>query len=338
MSGGVDSSYAAALLLEQGFPVEGITMKLTPGVCCDIGSAQQVCRQLDIPHRIVDMQQQFALDVVRNFVDEYRSGRTPNPCIRCNDIIKFRALLTYAIDNGFAYLATGHYARRERDDRSGRFTLKAGIDPEKDQSYFLYRLTQDQLGRVLFPLGGMRKTDVKQHARELQLPAASRAESQEICFVPDNDYRAFLKQHAPDVLSRGEIVMQDGTVVGKHEGIAFYTVGQRRGLGVASGGRLYVIKVDPRTRRVVLGQREDLETDHCLISEPRFLPFDRLDAAMAVSVKVRYRAAAVKAVITPGDGELVSVSFGSPVSGVTPGQAAVFYNGDTVVGGGIIER
>jgi tRNA-specific 2-thiouridylase len=338
MSGGVDSSFAASLLLEQGFAVEGVTMKLTAGICCDIGAAQQVCHHLSIPHRIVDMQQVFEQDVVRNFVDEYRSGRTPNPCIRCNDSIKFQALLAYAKEEGFAYLATGHYARREHDDRSGRFALKTGTDPKKDQSYFLYRLTQDQLGRVLFPLGGLRKSDVKRRARELRLPAATRPESQEICFVPDNDYRSFLKEHAPDVLRQGEIVMTDGTVVGKHEGIAFYTVGQRRGLGVASEGRLYVIKVDPLTSRVVLGQRKDLETSHCMVSEPHFLAFDRLDAARSVGVRVRYRAAAVKAVIAPGDGKLVSVSFSSPVTGVTPGQAAVFYDGDTVIGGGIIER
>ena len=338
MSGGVDSSLAAALLIDQGYAVEGVTMKLTAGICCDIASAQQVCRHLSIPHRTLDMQAVFESSVVRNFVDEYRAGRTPNPCIRCNEVVKFQALLAYARENGFSLLATGHYARRDHDASGAQFILRTGIDPAKDQSYFLYRLTQDQLGQVLFPLGGMRKTEVKRRAHELGLPAAGRPESQEICFVPDNDYRSFLTEHAPDVLRKGEIVMSDGTVVGRHDGIAFFTVGQRRGLGVAAGGRLYVVRVDPQDNRVVLGQRRELETRQCVVTEPRFLTFDRLQAPMTVDVKVRYRALAVKAVIEPADAGRVTVLFQAPVMGATPGQAAVFYDGDIVVGGGIIEQ
>ena len=207
MSGGVDSSVTAALLLQQGMDVEGVTMKLTAGLCCDIGSAQAVCRHLGIPHRMIDAQQEFfRTTLIRTSLPNTASGRTPNPCIRCNDLIKFQLLLAYARENGFDYLATGHYARIEQDPAASRFLLKKGIDEGKDQSYFLYRLTQDQLRRVLFPLGDMRKTEVRELARrELGLPAAERPESQEICFVPDNDYRAFLKEHAPETLRPGEI-------------------------------------------------------------------------------------------------------------------------------------
>jgi tRNA-specific 2-thiouridylase len=337
MSGGVDSSFTAALLLQQGYPVEGVTMKLSPGVCCDIASAQSVCAHLSIPHRIVDMQREFEDRVVRGFIEEYRAGRTPNPCIRCNDVIKFQFLLAYARANGFELLATGHYARVDSDPASLRYRLRTGADADKDQSYFLYRLTQEQLAHVLFPLGGMFKRDVRRQAREMRLPAAERPESQDICFVPDNDYRAFLKEYAPDVLRRGEIVMADGSVVGEHEGVAFYTVGQRRGLGVSAGGRLYVVRIEPQKNRVVLGQRGDLETTSLIVSDPRFLPFDRLEAPLSVGVKVRYRSVLQPATIRSANGSRISVIFERPVAGVTPGQAAVFYDKDEVVGGGTIE-
>jgi len=338
MSGGVDSSFAAALLLQQGHKVEGVTMKLSAGVCCDIASAQAVCAHLGIAHRIIDMQREFERGVVSNFISEYRTGRTPNPCIRCNDIIKFQALLAHARDNGFDFLATGHYARIEHDSAASRYLLKTGIDAGKDQSYFLYRLTQDQLGHILFPVGRMHKQEVRSRAREMNLPAAERPESQEICFVPDNNYRAFLREHAPDVLRHGEITMIDGTVVGRHEGVAFYTIGQRRGLGVAAGGRLYVVRIDPRHNRVVLGQRRDLETSSLQVSDANFLPLDRLEKPLAVEVKVRYRSSLQAATILPADSDRVAVAFDHPVTGVTRGQAAVFYAGDIVVGGGTIER
>ncbi len=337
MSGGVDSSLTAALLQQQGCTVEGVTMKLSAGVCCDIASAQAVCAHLGISHRIIDMQREFEHGVVKNFISEYRAGRTPNPCIRCNDIIKFQVLLSFARKNGFDLLATGHYARVEHDPAAARYLLKKGTDAGKDQSYFLYRLTQDQLGSVLFPLGGMLKRDVRDRSRALNLPAAERPESQEICFVPDSDYRAFLKERAPDVLKRGEITMTDGTVVGRHEGVAFYTIGQRRGLGVASGGRLYVVRIEPHHNRVVLGQRRDLETSSLQVSDTIFLPFDRLEEPLTVEVKVRYRSTLQRATIQPADSGRVAVAFDHPVAGVTPGQAAVFYDGDTVVGGGTIE-
>jgi tRNA-specific 2-thiouridylase len=337
MSGGVDSSLAAALLQEAGFFVEGVTMKLTAGVCCDIASAQAVSRHLGIPHRTIDLQQEFERSVVANFIEEYGRGRTPNPCIRCNDIIKFGRLLSYARAAGFDFLATGHYARVEADAASGRCLLKKGSDADKDQSYFLYRLTQDQLRQVLFPLGERRKSEVRRLAADRRLPAAKRPESQEICFVPDNDYRSFLKERAPEGLTEGDMVMHDGSVVGRHEGIAFYTVGQRRGLGLSAGERLYVVRIDADANRVVLGRKRELETGEMVVGSLHFPHAHPLDSPCRSEVKVRYRSALVPATLHPADTDRVRVVFDRPAAGVTPGQAAVFYDGDTVIGGGIIE-
>ncbi len=338
MSGGVDSSVTAALLQEQGYDVEGVTMKLTVGLCCDIGSAQAVCHHLGIMHHIIDAQAEFAQGVVQNFVSEYRSGRTPNPCIKCNDIIKFRMLLDYARSNGFDLLATGHYARIAQDQAISRVLLKKGTDSDKDQSYFLYRLTQEQMQSILFPLGAIRKGDVRKLARERVLPAAERPESQEICFVQDNNYRSFLKEHAPETLRPGDVVMTDGKVVGRHNGIAFFTVGQRRKLGVAAGVRLYVVKIEPKTNRVVVGKLSELQTEKMAVSCLNFIPFDELRMPMNVTVKIRYRSPFVPAAIEPAGAGRILVVFNKAVTGVCPGQAAVFYDGDVVVGGGIIER
>ncbi len=337
MSGGVDSSVTAAVLLKEGMAVEGVTMKLTAGVCCDIASAQAVCQHLGIPHRIIDAQAQFSGHVIRDFISEYRRGRTPNPCIKCNDLVKFQLLLEYARSNGFDFLATGHYARIEQDAAS-RFLLKKGSDPAKDQSYFLYRLNQDQMHHILFPLGSLRKTEVRKIARELALPAAERPESQEICFVPGNNYRSFLKESAPETLRPGNIVMIDGTVVGKHDGIAFFTIGQRRKLRVAAGERLYVVRVEPESNRVVLGKQSDLETRELVVTEPNLITVNELLESMCVTVKIRYRSPFAPAVIEPFTPGRIRARFEHPVTGVCPGQAAVFYDGDTVVGGGTIEK
>ncbi len=336
MSGGVDSSVTAAMLLKQGMAVEGITMKLTAGLCCDIASAQAVCSQLGIPHRLINAEKEFSENIIRDFISEYRQGRTPNPCIKCNDLVKFRLLLDYAVSNGFYYLATGHYARVEYDPAKSRFLLKKGADHGKDQSYFLYRLTQPQLKHVLFPLGDMYKTAVRAMAKELSLPSAERPESQEICFVLDNNYRSFLKEHAPDAVQQGEMVLTDGTVVGRHEGIAFFTVGQRRKLGVAAGERLYVIRVEPDTNRVVLGKQTDLATGEFTVSDPNLIAAGRLSKPLNVTVKIRYRSPYAAAVIEPSGPGKILVRFEQSVAGVCPGQAAVFYDGDVVVGGGII--
>lgn len=336
MSGGVDSSVTAALLLKQGVTVEGVTMKLTAGICCDIASAHAVCRHLGVPHRVIDAQADFSRAVVVNFISEYGMGRTPNPCIQCNDLIKFEMLLGYARTQGFDCLATGHYARIEQKN-SSRFLLRKGADPAKDQSYFLYRLTPQQMRHLLFPLGGLLKTDVRRVARELSLPAAERPESQEICFVPDNNYRSFLKEHAPETLRPGDIVLTDGTPVGRHDGVAFFTVGQRRKLGIAAGERLYVVRVEPESNRVVLGKRTDLETRELIVSNPNLSAIDRLSEPMAVTVKIRYRSPFAPATIEETRPGRILVRFEHPVTGVCPGQAAVFYDGDTVIGGGTIQ-
>jgi tRNA-specific 2-thiouridylase len=335
MSGGVDSSAAAAILKKQGWEVEGVTMKLAAGLCCDIGSAQEVCRQLKIPHHMIDAQAGFSRDIVGNFIAEYRKGRTPNPCIKCNELIKFNLLLGYARSNGFDHLATGHYARIEKS-ASSRYLLKRGVDEGKDQSYFLYRMTQDQMKSVLFPVGGMQKAEVRALARERGLSAAERPESQEICFVPGDDYRSFLREHAPGTLRPGELVLTDGTIVGRHDGIAFFTVGQRRRLGVAAGERLYVVRIEPDTNRVVLGRLSELETREMAVSDMNYIPFPELGSALRVLVKIRYRSPFVPATIEPS-GIAVRVVFEEAVKGVCPGQAAVFYDGDTVIGGGTIE-
>jgi tRNA-uridine 2-sulfurtransferase len=327
---------AAALLQQQGFKVEGVTMKLTAGLCCDIGSAQAVCHHLGIPHRLIDAQAEFSRNIINDFVAEYRQGRTPNPCIKCNDLVKFPLLLDVARVNGFDFLATGHYARIEQDHPRFRAVLKKGVDEHKDQSYFLYRLTQDQLKNVLFPLGTMLKTDVRSLASTLNLPAAERPESQEICFVPDNDYRSFLKEFAPDTLRPGEIVLSDGSVVGRHEGIAFFTIGQRRHLGVAAAERLYVVRIDQDRNRVVLGRSVDLQTKEMMVSNTSFILPDDLRLPMKVTVKIRYRSPVIPATIESADFEKVKVVFTQPARGVCPGQAAVFYEAETVVGGGAI--
>jgi len=337
MSGGVDSSMTAALLQQQGHDVEGVTLKLTAGVCCDIGSAQAVCEKLGVPHRMIDAQTEFSQQIINEFIAEYRRGRTPNPCIACNDLIKFHLLLAFARSQGFSHLATGHYARIEQDPRTSLFLLKQGVDDTKDQSYFLYRLTQDHMQGVLFPLGGMKKSNVRVLARDLGLPAAERPESQEICFVADNDYRAFLKEHAPETVKPGQMVLTNGTIVGSHEGIAFFTVGQRRHLGVAAGERLYVVRIEPDKNRVVLGKQSELLIRELIVSNPSFVVPDSFQSSMRVLVKVRYRSALVWAMIELAEGDRVHVAFEQPVAGVSPGQAAVFYDGDTVVGGGIIE-
>jgi tRNA-specific 2-thiouridylase len=336
MSGGVDSSVTAALLQQQGREVEGVTMKLTAGVCCDIGSAQAVCNHLGIPHRMIDAQAEFSRHIIQDFISEYHCGRTPNPCIKCNDLVKFRLLLHYARTNDFDFLATGHYARIEFLEARSRYLLKKGIDEGKDQSYFLYRLTQDQMRNLLFPLGNLHKTAVRALARELHLPAAERPESQEICFVPDNDYRSFLKEHAPETMTPGEMVLMDGSVIGKHEGIAFFTVGQRRHLGVAAGERLYVVRIEPDTNRVVLGKNSELQTNAMIVTDLSFILPEDFHPPLNVSVKIRYRAPFVPATVEYAGADRLRVQFEQPVKGVCPGQAAVFYDGDRVVGGGVI--
>ena len=343
MSGGVDSSVAAALLTREGHDVTGVTLKLWDGEdspdaawqdrsCCKVGIAKHVTDVLDIPHRVVDMRDRFRERVVDDFLDGYANGVTPNPCIRCNESVKFTGLLRYAEEHGFDQVATGHYARIERTGW-GAYRLLKGVDPNKDQSYFLYRIPQSDLRRIRLPLGAMRKPNVMDIARSLGLPADEIAESQEICFV-GGDYRDFLKEERPDALEAGDIVDTNGNVLGQHGGVALHTIGQRRGLNVALGKRAYVVATDPATRQVVVGGPDDLLSDGISATQiNRLAPLDHPH----VSVKIRYRSAPVPATATVEDDRL-TVTFDTPQRAVTPGQSVVLYQGDMVLGGGIIDH
>jgi len=338
MSGGVDSSVAAALLKEEGHDVFGVTMSLfgdeTEGTAVE--AAAGVCTALGIEHTVLDMRQSFMKAVIGNFIDEYAAGRTPNPCVRCNERIKFGQLMKLIEVMGAARLATGHYARVLIDGASEKYALLTALDEHKDQSYFLYRLTQKQLKHIVFPVGEMTKDEVRQRAAGLGLPNAQRDESQEVCFIPGNDYREFLKREWPALIEPGEFVDKDGNTLGMHEGIAFYTIGQRRGLNVSSSdGRLYVIKRDPLTRRITLGSEEELAADSATLADVTYVSDEQPEGPFDAGVKIRYRTPQVRAKVLP-DGSAARVEFKEAVTGISPGQSAVFYQGDRVLGGGVI--
>ena len=349
MSGGVDSSAAAALLLAQGHEVIGITLKLWPqdclsraeDKCCGpqaVSDARAVCQRLGIPFYLVDEAEAFQQEVIAYFAAEYRAGRTPNPCVMCNDKLKFGTLLTQARKLGGTHVATGHYARVEQDASSGRWLLKRGRDPRRDQSYFLFSLRQEQLGHTLFPLGELLKTETRDHAREHRLKTAEKEESMEICFVPDNDYGGFLKQAGLVAPHAGEIVDLDGRVLGHHEGIEFFTIGQRRGLRIAVPAPLYVLDLDPARNRVVVGPPAELQRSEFTLSRCNWIPFEAPPGPVEALVKIRYNHPGTPAVITPLPGRRARVELSEPQRAITPGQASVCYQDDVVLGGGWIER
>ncbi len=351
MSGGVDSSVAAALLKRAGHDVTGVTMRLvdlpaeicrSEGLrsCCGrraVEDAHRVALSLKIPHFVADMRAPFEKLVVADFCREYARGRTPNPCVLCNRFIKFDLLLEKAGELGADLLATGHYARIERDARHGGFLLKKGLDAAKDQSYFLYAMTQAQLARVLLPLGGRTKAEVRRIAKRMGLAVADKSESQEICFVPDDDYPGFLKGRIPEAFRPGPLVDPDGRILGEHAGIAHFTVGQRRGLGVASARRLYVVSVDAASNTVVAGPDEALRAVGLLASGVSYVSGVRPDGPFKARVKIRYRHKEAEACVTPIGATGARVLFASPQRAVAPGQSIVFYRRSTVLGGGIIE-
>ncbi len=359
MSGGVDSSTAAALLCRQGYDVIGLTMQLwnqrrLPELesgdsasrrCCmldDAYDAHYVAERLGIRHHIVNLERHFEDRVVRPFVAEYLAGRTPIPCALCNSHLKFDRLLELAAAHGAARIATGHYARIARDQASGRWLLMRGADAAKDQSYFLFGLTQEQLARSLFPLGGFTKTEVRRLASDLGVPVAGKRESQEICFVPGGDYGAFIdawfrEQGMEPPPLAGEVRSTDGRLLGRHEGVHRYTVGQRKGLGVAAGEPLYVVSTDPATRRVTVGRDHDLFRGACTVRDVNWIAGEPPGAPVRAAVKIRNKHDAAPALVTPLDEGHASVEFDAPQRAVTPGQAAVFYQGDIVLGGGWIE-
>lgn len=350
MSGGVDSAVAAALLKEQGYDVVGVTLNLSPKLddedawerddsCCGLSAsedARRVADRLNIPHYVLNFRDVFAEKVIQNFVDEYRRGRTPNPCVRCNDHIKFGTVLLKARALDAELVATGHYARRDTDPETGRQVLRKAVDPRKDQSYVLYVLTQDELRRTVFPLGGMTKDQTRELARKLNLPVANKPESQDICFVSEKNYGSFLMKLAPDVAQPGPIVHLDGRTLGEHRGIAFYTIGQRRGLGVVGKDPLFVVDLDAATRTVVVGPEDALLDYDLYADEINLVGVGDLSVPRPVKARVRYRMVDSDATVRQTAPDRLHVRFDQPQRAVTPGQAVVCYDGDVVIAGGTI--
>jgi tRNA-uridine 2-sulfurtransferase len=348
MSGGVDSSATAALLLEQGYDVVGITLKLWPQDCVNraedkccgpqaVTDARSVCHKLGIPYYLIDESAEFQKHVIQYFADEYKAGRTPNPCVMCNQNLKFGRLIDRANQLGADFIATGHFARLERRE-DGRVLLRRGRDLRKDQSYFLFSLRQDQLARALFPLGEKTKSDTREVARHCNLKTADKEESMEICFVPDNNYGGFLQQANLVQKTRGEIVDGHGHVLGHHDGIAFYTIGQRKGLGLSSAKPLYVIELDAENNRVVVGDDSALDRDEFTVQNCNWIPWENPPASIEVTAKIRYNHPGTSATVTPLPHGQARVKLHIAQRAVTPGQAAVFYQDDLVVGGGWITR
>ncbi len=350
MSGGVDSSVAAALLSRAGHEVVGVSLQLYDrsgagqmSRCCspaDLIDARRVADRLGFPYYVINREGLFERRVLDDFIREYRAGRTPNPCVHCNADVKFETLAALAADLGAEAVATGHYARVGIDPKTGERHLRRAADPEKDQSYFLFDLSRDQLRLAHFPLGAMRKEEVRRVARSLDLPVADKPDSQDVCFLDQGGYRRFVARRLSErgeAEPAGHVVGPDGRVLGTHDGLSGYTIGQRRGLGVASGTRLYVIGMDPTTRAVRLGPREALAVETLILSGVRIHGEPR-GAAFDCTVQVRYRHAGVPARVTRTGRDTVRVDLRQPVTGVSPGQAAVFYDGDLVLGGGWIER
>ena len=363
MSGGVDSSVAAAILKNQGHEIVGFTMQLwnqrrrlgpdgepQPSRCCsldDVYDARLVAQGLEFPFYVLNMEEEFERAVVRPFVEDYLTGRTPIPCVSCNTKLKFARLVTVARQVGAERVATGHYARVEYNEQSGRYTLLKGRDLSKDQSYFLFEMTQKQLSQAIFPLGDMTKQEVRKAARSLGLETAEKPESQEICFVPDGNYARFVEDYAryemgsedndSQALAPGEIANTDGSVIGEHAGLHRYTIGQRRGIGISSPDPLYVVKIDVPRNQLVVGKRDELYSRSFTATGTNWISIAPPDESARASVRVRYRSAESPATITPEGAGRVRVDFDEPQPAITPGQAAVFYDGDSVVGGGWIE-
>lgn len=332
LSGGVDSTAAAVILQEEGYQVFGVTMIVTGGN--DAAKAAETAAALGIEHYVFDLREAFKAAVIDCFTEAYLAGRTPNPCVVCNPRIKFGALMQRALSLGARYFATGHYARVWKDAVTRRYLLGRGLDTKKDQSYVLYALKQEQLCRLLFPMGARTKKEAREIVRRRGLKTADR-ESQEICFVPEGDYRRLLERVGGSTRP-GPIIDHQGNTIGRHRGLACYTVGQRRGLGLATGYPLYVLAIDPARNAVIVGPESLLYKDRCVVGETNFIPFDRLEEVMTVTIKIRSTALDRPATIVPAGGGRVSVKFTEPERAITPGQAAVFYRDEIVVGGGTI--
>jgi len=353
MSGGVDSSVAALLLKKAGWQVVGATLRLWVDSqsekqagdeargCCSydaVFDARKVAMLLDIPHYVFDMKEEFFEKIVCNFTAEYMNGRTPSPCIECNRTVKFSTLRQKARGLGIDYIATGHYARINHEPDTESYKLLKGIDRQKDQSYMLYILGQEELAATIFPLGDKTKEQVRKIAADNGLNVAYKNESQEICFIPDNDYRSFLKRTCPEVINPGDIVSTSGHKIGRHQGIAFYTVGQRKGLGLPGPQPLYVVSIDPRNNLIIVGNEDELYRAGLIADKLNFVSGIAPRKDLSVEVKIRYRAPAVKALLYPPVGGCSRLFFLEKQKAVTPGQSVVFYRDEEVIGGGIIEE
>ena len=352
MSGGVDSSVTALMMHEEGYEVIGVTMKTwdysdaSGGKritgCCDLDSiadARNMAVSRGFTHIILDIREEFGGKIIGNFTSEYLAGRTPNPCVLCNTFIKWEALLKRANMLDCELIATGHYASVREE--AGRYIVSKGLDPGKDQSYVLWGLTQDSLARTRFPIGRFHKREIRERAVKSGFPElAAKSESYEICFIPDNDYRGFLKRKEPSTfekLAHGKLVGTDGEELGEHDGYPFFTIGQRKGLGIAVGEPLYVTDIRPESNTVVLGRKEDLQRQTMWVRTPNFQKLPALNAPVEAVTKIRYKDKGTPSTLAM-DGERVMVEFHAPVSGIAPGQSAVFYDGDDVIGGGFIDR
>ena len=349
MSGGVDSSVAAYLLKEQGYEVIGVTMQIWQdeeeaakeenGGCCGltaVDDARRVAQALDIPYYVMNFKKEFKCRVIDYFVEEYLQGRTPNPCIACNRYVKWESLLQRSMEIGADYIATGHYARIDQLP-NGRFAIRNSVTAAKDQTYALYNLTQFQLSHTLMPVGDYTKEEIRQIALDRKLPVAHKPDSQEICFVPDQDYASFIDREVPGrVAGPGNFVTKDGKVLGQHKGITHYTVGQRRGLEIAAGHRIFVTEIRPETNEVVLGENEDTFTDTVICDQVNFMAIPDLTEPVRALAKIRYNHKGEYCTLEKqADGKVIC-SFERPVRAATPGQAVVFYDGEHVLGGGTI--
>lgn len=349
MSGGVDSSVAAALLVEQGYDVVGMMMRLWSeetvsgrvfNRCCtpdQMSDARRIADKLKIPFYVLDTKDVFRNTIVEYFIDQHRQGVTPNPCVECNRQIRFDFLQKNALALDAAFLATGHYARIRRGD-DGRYQLLKGLDDNKDQSYVLSVMGQDQLAHAMFPVGEYAKPVVRELAAKFGLPTASKHDSQDLCFLGDGDYRRFLRVHAPEVMVAGPIVRRDGAVIGEHQGLANYTIGQRKGLGVQAPEPLYVIGMNPYRNALVVGTADELGGNRLTANRVNWVSGEAPADAFDCQVKIRYKSKPVVARVTPVADDQIEVTFGQPMRDITPGQAAILYDGDVCLGGGIIQR
>ena len=348
LSGGVDSSVAAYLLKEQGYDVIGVTMQIWQeedsctveenGGCCGLSAvedARRVAQKLDIPYYVMNFRKEFQKQVIDYFTREYLEGRTPNPCIACNRYVKWESLLKRSLEIGADYIATGHYARVEQLP-NGRYAIRNSVTAKKDQTYALYNLTQEQLARTLMPVGAYTKDEIRKIAEEAGLLVAHKKDSQEICFVPDNDYAGFIKNSTGKTIPKGNFVLADGKVIGEHQGIIHYTIGQRKGLNLSMGHPVFVTKIRPDSNEVVIGENEDLFVNTLICDRVNFMAMEGLDGEVRLKAKIRYNHPGAECVISPAEDGKVRVTFDQPQRAITPGQAIVFYQGEYVAGGGII--